>query len=130
MYSYNAYIHSRIHIFFYVSSLIIRSISVCCVRVVMRMCLLQHDTTQSRAHTLLTCASAFTYAVQGLYKFCNPAHTNIDLGNLIPGRIVNDSGNRKVENTLELFHGRFGGFPIITINQNCWDGRIVLCNTV
>ena len=45
MYSYNAYIHSRIHIFFYVSSLIIRSISVCCVRVVMRMCLLQHDTT-------------------------------------------------------------------------------------
>ena len=32
MYTYNAYIHSRIHIFFYVSSLIIRSISVCCVR--------------------------------------------------------------------------------------------------
>ena len=66
MYSYNAYIHSRIHIFFYVSSLIIRSISVCCVRVVMRMCLRQHDTTQSRGSQPKTCASVLTYAVQGL----------------------------------------------------------------
>ena len=68
MYSYNAYIHSRIHILFYVSSLIIRSISVCCVRVVMRMCLRQHDTTQKPGSQPSTCASVLTYAVQG-YKF-------------------------------------------------------------
>ena len=71
MYMYHLYIHFRIHIRFFVSWHIIRSISVCCVRVVMRMCLRQHDTTPKPGSQPKTCTSVLLTLCKGISLLCD-----------------------------------------------------------
>lgn len=44
---------------------------------------------------------------QRLCEFCDPRYADIDLGDFIPGRIIDNAGFRKSEDRLEFSYGSF-----------------------
>lgn len=65
-----------------------------------------------------------------LYQLCNTADSDIDLRDLIPGRIVDDACGGQTEHRLELPHGIAGGRTKDTVSGDRGNGRIVLVDAV
>lgn len=60
----------------------------------------------------------------------DPAHTHIDLRNLIPGRIIHDPGLGKIEDTLENPDCLGGAGAVDAVRRDPGDGWVVLGDTV
>ncbi len=65
-----------------------------------------------------------------LIQFRDAAHSHVDLGDLIPGRIIDHSGNGQTEYRLEFADCITCGAAIDAIGSDRGDRRIVAVNTV
>lgn len=63
-------------------------------------------------------------------RLCDPAHAHIDLRDLIPGRIVHNTGLRQIEYTLEHAHGVRRTGSVDAVRRDSGDGWIVLRDPV
>lgn len=63
-------------------------------------------------------------------RLCDPADPHIDFRDLIPGRIVHDTGLGKIKNTLEGAHRIGGSGTVDPVCGNTRDGRIILGDAV
>lgn len=75
------------------------------------------------------CRDRFCYCAV-LTRLCDPAYAHVDFGDFIPGRIIHDTGLRKVEYALEHAHGIGGTGTEDAVCRDFGDSRIILCDPV
>ena len=74
---------------------------------------------------IIKISAFFVFAPSVLHILRNLGNSHIYLRNFIPRFIVGDSGNRKIEDLLELSHGICGVLTIYAVDGYGTDGRIV-----
>lgn len=95
-------------------------------------------TADNRATDILCCFHEFLgpaghfpqNVFENLRKFCDSGNSHIDFLNLIPGRIINDSGSRQSKEGLKGPNRILRGFPEDSIHVDAGDGTVDICNGV
>lgn len=74
--------------------------------------------------------SLFGFFRRCLLKFGNSADADINITDSKPGRIVDNSGDRKSENSLKIRDSLTGPLTVYAVGSDGWQGRIGLGNSV